>query len=65
MKAKIFFMVLLVLSATTTATVSIASNVYSPVLTSQTETVLFHADFRHVEPNGDPVPGGGGAPGLL
>jgi len=57
----IFLMALLMLSATTIATVSIASSVSSPVLTSQVQTVLLDADFGDVEPNaGDPIGGGGG-----
>jgi hypothetical protein len=62
MKIAVFLMVLLMFSAATIATVSIASNMSLPVRTSQMQTVLFDADFNDEQPNGDPVEGGGGAP---
>lgn len=63
MKMVIFFIALLTLSVATIATPAIASNMSLPVLTSQTQTVMFDADSSDVQPNGDPVEGGGGAPG--
>lgn len=62
MKKAIFFMLLLALSATTVATVMIASNVSLPVPTNQMQTVLFDADANDIEPLGDPVGGGGKGP---
>jgi len=59
----IFFVALLTLSATATATVLIVSNVSSPLRTSQMYVVTFNAGSSSVEPNGDPVGGGGGGPG--
>lgn len=65
MQIAIFFVVLLVLSAATIATVAIASNVCLPVPTGQMQTVLFDADSSDEQPNGDPVDGGGGGPGFI
>jgi len=64
MKMRILLLGLLVFSAATIATVSIASSVSLPALANQTETVLFDTNFGDIEPNGDPVEGGGGGPGF-
>jgi len=63
LKIAILFIVLLTLSATTIATVSIASNLSLPILTSQAQIATLDAGFGNVQPNGDPVGGGGEAPG--
>lgn len=61
--AAVLFMILLTLSATTIATVSIASNMCQLVPKSHVHTVLFDVDSKDEQPNGDPVGGGGGPPG--
>lgn len=63
MKGMILFMLLLTLSASTIATVSIASNVSLLVPTDQVQGIRLNSDFSSIEPNGDPVGGGGGGPG--
>jgi len=55
-------MVLLALSAATIATASLASKVSLPVMNAQMRAVMLDSVSNDVEPNGDPVDGGGGAP---
>jgi len=62
LKMTILFMVLLAFSIAAIATVSIASNVSLRVPTSRVQAVMFDAVSDDVEPNGDPVGGGGGFP---
>lgn len=64
MRMTLFIVVLLILSATTIATVSIASDFSLPSVTSKVQGVMLDADSGRVGPNsGDPVGGGGGGPG--